>query len=176
MDLQIPPEQPAEVACDRAQRGVVEPGGTLREVLDQQVAHGPALDAVGVDDLLDAVAAVHAQHPEPLGRARWERASLPQQRVEQRTPGAAPEMVLLQRFGQLDAVAHGDIGDEPALADHDPGELVQRVRSLTTGTFGHLTCGGPTSLAEDDQRSRFDDRKTKSAVNGHPAASGTKTN
>jgi hypothetical protein len=36
-------------------------------------------------------------------------------------------MVLLQSFGQLDAVADGDVIDAPALADHDSGELVQRV-------------------------------------------------
>jgi hypothetical protein len=38
-------------------------------------------------------------------------------------------VVLLQRFGQLDAVADGDVADEVALADHDPGELVQGVGS-----------------------------------------------
>ena len=38
-------------------------------------------------------------------------------------------MVLLQGGRKLDAVADGDVGDQPALADHHPGELVQSVRA-----------------------------------------------
>ena len=43
VDLQVTPEQPAEVARDGAQGGVVEVGRALGEVLDQQIPDGPAL-------------------------------------------------------------------------------------------------------------------------------------
>jgi len=49
VDLQVAPEQPAEGSGDGTQGGVVEIGGSLGEVLDQQVPDGPALDAVGGD-------------------------------------------------------------------------------------------------------------------------------
>ena len=65
VDLQVPPEQPAQVAGDRPQRGVVEVGSPLGEVLHHQVPHGPALDAVLSDDLLDAAAPIDAQRPQP---------------------------------------------------------------------------------------------------------------
>jgi hypothetical protein len=94
---------------------------------DRQIPDRPALDAVAVDDLLDAAAAVQPQHPQPLGRRSREHASLLQHRVEQWPARAAPKVVLLQRFGQLEAVADGDVANEAALADHDPGELVQRI-------------------------------------------------
>ncbi|WP_405187097.1 hypothetical protein OG582_36035 [Streptomyces anulatus] len=42
---------------------MVELGSPLREVLDQQVMDGPALDAVRVDDLLDAAAALDRPSP-----------------------------------------------------------------------------------------------------------------
>src|SRR3954466_4404261 len=109
VDLQVAPEQTAETAGDRAQRGVVELRGPLGEVLDEKIADGSALDAVGVDDLLDAAAARHPQPPQPPGSRGREHAGVLQCRVEQRPAGAAPEMVLLQRYGQLDAVADGDV-------------------------------------------------------------------
>ncbi|QIZ36452.1 hypothetical protein [Saccharopolyspora sp. ASAGF58] len=65
VDLQVTPEQPAEVAGDRPQRGVVQFGGTLGEVLDQQIPDRSGFDPVGVDNLLDAAATVQAQLPQP---------------------------------------------------------------------------------------------------------------
>jgi hypothetical protein len=106
---------------------VVKLGRSLGEVLDQQLPDRSALDAVGVDDLLDAAAAVQPQHSQPFGRRGREHAGLLQHRVEQWPARAAPEVVLPQRCGQLDAVADGDVADEAALADRDPGDLVQCV-------------------------------------------------
>ncbi len=65
-------------------------------------------------------------------------------------------MVLLQRGGQLDAIADGDVGDEPALADHHPGDLVEGVgsgpasRLLGVGLHAGEAVGvdGRTSLGE----------------------------
>jgi len=37
--------------------------------------------------------------------------------------------MLFQGSGQLEAVAHGDVADQAALADHHPGDLVQRIRA-----------------------------------------------
>ncbi len=127
VDLQVAPEQPAQVAGDGTQRDVVELGSPLGEVLDQQVPDGPALDAVPVDDLLDAAAALDAKCPKPQRRAGRQHAGLLEQGVEQRPARTAPEVVFLQRGGQLDAVTDGDVTDQAALADHDPGELVQGV-------------------------------------------------
>ncbi|MFF8035906.1 hypothetical protein [Streptomyces sp. NPDC016626] len=127
VDLQVAPEQPAQVAGDGPQRDVVELGSPLSEVLDQQVTDGPALDAVRVDDLLDAAAALDTKRPQPQRCAGRKHAGLLEQGVEQRPAGAAAEVVFLQCGGQLDAVADGDVADQPALADHDPGELVQGV-------------------------------------------------
>ncbi|MDT0457200.1 hypothetical protein RM550_15870 [Streptomyces sp. DSM 41527] len=42
---------------------MVERWSSLGEVLDQQVTDGPALDAVRIDDLLDAAAALDAKRP-----------------------------------------------------------------------------------------------------------------
>ena len=106
---------------------MVKLGSPLGEVLHQQVPDGPALDAVGVDDLLDAAAALDPQRPQPFGRRGREHAGLLEQRVEQWPARAAPEVMLPQRCGQLDAVADGDVADEAALADRDPGDLVQCV-------------------------------------------------
>ena len=65
MDFQVPPEQPAQVAGDRPERGVVEVGSPLGEVLRHQVPHGSAFDAVLADDLVDAAASADAQRPQP---------------------------------------------------------------------------------------------------------------
>ena len=128
VDLQIPPEQPADGVGDVAQRGVVELGRTFGEVLHQQVPYGPALDAVLVDDLLDAAPSFDPQCPEPRWCAGGQHTSLLEQRVEQRPACAASEMVLLQGGRQLDAVADSDVADQATLADHHPGELVHGVR------------------------------------------------
>ena len=129
MDLQVPPEQPAQVAGDRPERGVVEVRCPLGEVLHHQVPDGPAFDAVLADDLLDAAASVDAQRPQPQRSGGGQDPGLLEQCVEQRAARASPEMVFLQGGRQLDTVADGDVGDEPALADHYPGELVQSVRT-----------------------------------------------
>ena len=102
--LQVPPEQPAQVAGDRPQRGVVEVGSPLGEVLHHQVPHGSVLDAVLADDLLDAAASVDAQRPQPQGCAGGQAAGVLEQCVEQRAARAAPEVVLLQGGRQLNAV------------------------------------------------------------------------
>jgi hypothetical protein len=127
MDLQVPPEQPADGVGDMPQRGVVEVGCAFGEVLHQQVPHGPALDTVPVDDLLDAAPPFDPQRPQPRWCAGGQHASVPQQRIEQRPARAAPEVMLLQGGRQLDAVADGDIADQAALVDHHPGELVESV-------------------------------------------------
>ena len=112
---------------DVAQRGVVELGRPFGEVLHQQIPYGPALDAVLVDDLLDAAASFDPQRPQPRWRAGGQHASVLEQRVEQRPASAAPEVMLLQSRRQLDAVADGDVADQAALADHHPGELAQGI-------------------------------------------------
>jgi hypothetical protein len=129
VDLQVTPEQPAQVAGDGAQRGVIQLGSPLGEVLHQQVPDGPALDAVAVHDLRDAAAPLDPQRPQPRRRPGGEHAGVLEQGVEQRPARAAPEMVLFQGSGQLQAVAHGDVADQAALADHHPGDLVQRIRA-----------------------------------------------
>jgi len=127
VDLQVPPEQPADGVGDVAQRGVVELGRAFGEVLHEQVPYGPALDAVLVDDLLDAASSFDPQRPQPRWRAGGQHASVLEQRVEQRPASAAPEVVLLQSRRQLDAVADGDVADQAAFADHHPGELAEGV-------------------------------------------------
>ena len=127
MDLQVPPEQPADGVGDVAQRGVVELGGTFGEVLHQQVPYGPALDAGLVDDLLDAAASFDPQRPEPRWRTGGQHTGVLEQRVEQWPASAAPEVMLLEGGRQLDAVAHGDVADQAAFADHHPGELAEGI-------------------------------------------------
>jgi hypothetical protein len=129
VDLQVPPEQPANGVGDVAQRGVVEVGRAFGEVLHQQVPDRSALDAGLVDDLLDAAAPFDPQRPEPRWRAGRQHAGLLEQRVEQRPARAAPEVVLLQRRRELDAVADGNVADQAAFADHHPGELAEGVRA-----------------------------------------------
>lgn len=123
--------------------------GPLGEVLDQKITDRPALEAVGVDDLLDAAAAVQPQHPQPLGRRSREHAGLFQRRVEQRPARAAPEVMLLQRLGELDAVAHGDVANEATLVDHDPGELVQGVGPGPAGRVLHVGIQAAKALRVD---------------------------
>jgi hypothetical protein len=113
----------SSVSCCWAARAASQSFSSAR------VPNGPAFDAVLVDDLLDAAASVDAQRPEPRRSSGGQDSGLLEQRVEQRSARASPEMVLLQGCRQLDAVADGDVGDEPALADHYPGELVQGVRA-----------------------------------------------
>jgi hypothetical protein len=129
VDLQVAPEQPAQVAGDGAQRGVVQLGCPFGEVLHQQVPDGLALDAVPVHDLGDAAAPLDPQCPQPRRRPGREHAGVLEQGVEQWPARAAPEMMLFQGSGQLQAVADGDVADQAALADHHPGDLVQRIRA-----------------------------------------------
>jgi len=127
VDLQVPPEQPADGVGDVAQRGVIEFGCAFGEVVHQQVPYRPALDAGLVDDLLDAAAPFDPQRPQPCWCAGGQHTGLLEQRVEQRPARAAPEMVLLQGGRQLDAVANGDVADQAAFADHHPGELAEGI-------------------------------------------------
>ncbi|MBD0689820.1 hypothetical protein BG452_28560 [Streptomyces sp. CBMA123] len=72
--------------------GSVDLGGPLGEVLDQQVPDGPAFNAVRVDDLLDAAAALDAKRPKPQRCTGREHAGLLEQGVEQRPARAASEV------------------------------------------------------------------------------------
>src|SRR5262252_6440829 len=90
----VAPEQAAEISGDRAQRGVVEVGRPFAEVLDEQVADRPALNGIGVDDLLDAAASVQPQYPQSLRSRSRKHAGLLQRRVE---PGHRPVLPARRR-------------------------------------------------------------------------------
>ena len=63
VQLQVPPEQLAELPGQAPHGGVVDGGLALAQVVHQQVPDAAALDAVPVDHLLDAALSRGAEDP-----------------------------------------------------------------------------------------------------------------
>lgn len=84
-----------------------------------------------------AALADHHDGLQPGRSARPEHAGLGEQRVVQVLAVLTGALVLTDRRLQLDAVPDRDVLDQPALADHDPGDPVERLRSI-----GHPVAAG----------------------------------
>jgi hypothetical protein len=137
MPLQVFPEQQAQRAGHVLQGHVVNVDGAVGQVIDQQVADRPAGDLMPVDELGRAALPDHHDRLQPGRGARPEHAGLGEQRVIQVPAVLASALVLAEAVLQLHAVSDRDVLDEPALADHDPGDPVERLRPV-----GHAAAAG----------------------------------
>ena len=84
LQLQIPPEQPAEGVGQPDQGDVVDADLAFPEIVDQQIAHRPALDAAAVDELFHAELTLVGQRPHGRRRGVAEHAEGVQHLVEVR--------------------------------------------------------------------------------------------
>ena len=124
--LQVSPEQAAQRVGHAHQGGVVEFGGPLGQVGGEQLPHGlaPAGRTCATSSARGALAG-HPGGSQDRRGADGKHAGLGQQRVEQGPVVGPLALVLLQRVAELDAVADGDVADQAALVEQDPGDPVE---------------------------------------------------
>ena len=140
--LQVPPEVAAQRVGHAHQGGVVEFGGPLGQVGSEKFPHGLVLQAVLGDEPGGGELAGHPGGPHGRRCAVGQHAGLGQQRVEQGPVVGPLALVLLQRVAELDAVADGDVADQAALAEQDPGDPVERfLQVLGVAPAGRVEVG-----------------------------------
>ena len=142
MLLQVPPEIAAQRVGHAHQGRIVEFGGPLGQVGSEQLPHGLVLQAVlgnepGRGELPGHPGGSHGRRG--LG---GQHAGLGQQRIKQGPVVGPLALVLLQRVAELHAVADGDVADQAALAEQDPGDPVERfLQVLGVAPAGHVEMG-----------------------------------
>ena len=124
-------------------------GLPLPQIVDEQVADRPALDAVAVDQLLDRqLPAGQAERADAVRRVAGEdtQGAQPQVEVDLLLPAAGVDPP--HRLDQLDAVADGDVGDGAALAGQQRGDPGGRDLGVALGAgrfgVGQLAAAGRT--------------------------------
>src|SRR5271157_4327268 len=125
-EFQVAPEQLAQEMGDRPQGRVVRRELPFAEVVRQQLADRPALDAVLADQLGRGELAAGGEHPDAGRSFRREHPGCPQQLVEVHSLAAGLALDRPHHASPLQAVAGGDVADEPALGGHDGGDPPQR--------------------------------------------------
>jgi hypothetical protein len=144
--LQVFPESAAQGSCQRPQAAVVEGWLAFFEVLDQQVAYGPAAEAVAVDQLLGCPLASSAKFPQHWRRSRFEYPGPVQHLVEPRRVRHGAGMGVFLGGHQLQDVTGGDVAEYPALGAHDHR---CPVHDVGLGVDGHLLArAGPGETSE----------------------------
>ena len=124
--FQVRPEH-AQLAGQPFQAAVIYPGLAFPQVVDQQVADGPAGEVVPVDHLLGGPLARGAQFPQPARCCGAEGSQLAQQPVAGRRPGAGGAEDVSLGVEQFQEVADHDVGEHPALGGHDHRGPAQRA-------------------------------------------------
>jgi len=124
--LKIPPEQPAEGVGQPDQADVVDADLAFPQIVDQQIAHRPALEAAAIDQLLHAELPPVGQRPHGRRGGGVKHAECVQQLVEVRALVAGEGADVGGDLEQFQAVADGDVSDHAALGHHEGGDPVQR--------------------------------------------------
>ena len=138
MLLQVGPEPLRQVVGEVLQAGVVHRGLAFPQVVHEQVADGPAVQLVAVDQLVRRELTRGAERPQPPGRLVSEGPQLAQHPVEDLViPGRAGEAFSFA-VHQFQRVADGDVSQNAALSSDDLGAAAQRE---ARGDGGHAGIG-----------------------------------
>lgn len=125
VQFQVAPEVAGEDSSQVAHGGVVERGLAFFEVVNQEITHGRAGDAVAIDELVNGeLAAGTAERTDGGRRVSRELAESMEHLVEQGS-GVRLALHCPLHVDHLDAVPHRDVAQQAALVRHDDGHLVE---------------------------------------------------